>query len=176
MLFGKGTSESKRWAGLPKDQLWDVLHEAVNDYYDIRLADDEEMYIESEWDEHLAPMYKSGKRFRVQAWVKWDEEHKASYLEVMVDREINENMDRPLSKSDADWATDWDNDGRDVSREKQLIWLVNFRLKKEIKPSREILANKPSKYREDPDQKRREALWGKGGGKGKKPRDDLWDD
>jgi hypothetical protein len=179
-LFGKGESESKRWAGLPKDELWGVLQEAVNDYYDIRLADDEALYLLSEWKEFRAPMYKSGKRFRVKAWVKWDEEHKASYLEVQVEREINENMDRPLSKAEADWVTDWDNDGRDVSREKQLIWLVNFRLKKEIKPSAEVLARAPSIYRQDPDKRRREELWRKEGGKGKgrekPPRKDLWDD
>ncbi|MHC4780116.1 MAG: hypothetical protein ACYTFG_16215 [Planctomycetota bacterium] len=159
-LFGRGSSESQRWRGRSQEEIWDVLQEAVNDYYDIKLAHDDDKYLESEWNQHLGPMYKSGKRFRVLAYVHWDEEFLAPYIEITVEKEINTNIDHPLKASDADWEPDYDTDGRDVSREKRIIWLVNLRLK-DIKPSKRILENRPSKYSQDPGEKRREDLWGR---------------
>ncbi|MHC4598231.1 MAG: hypothetical protein ACYS47_04425 [Planctomycetota bacterium] len=176
-LFGRGASESRRWRGRKPEEIWEVLQEAVNDYYDIKIAHDEDQYLETEWDEHPGPMYKSGKRYRVLAKVLWDDKFFAPYIEVTVEKEINTNMDRPLSLADADWEIDYDNDGRDVSRERRIIWMVNLKLK-DIKPSREILENRPSKYREDPAEKRKRELWGRGkedeGEKKKPPDDDLW--
>jgi hypothetical protein len=179
-LFGVGSQESPRWPGLDTHRLWETLQEAVNDYYDIRLADDEEMYLETEWKESLGPMYKSGKRFRVRAWVRMDEEVPGPYVEITVDREINTNLERPLSEAEADWSRDWDQGGRDPSREKRILWLIGIKLKKTMRPSKKVLDNKPSKYREDPVEKAEEDLWGKGEGekgrreKGPGGKKDLW--
>ncbi|GEM_PF-3527091 len=173
-IFGKGSTESHPYPGMPPEEVWEALQRAVNDYYDIRLADDEEMYLESEWNEHLAPMYKSGRRLRVRAWVRVHEETGLPYLEVTVDREINTNMERPLESSEADWETDWDVDGRDEAREHRIIWLVNLRLK-EIAPSKKILEQRPSEYSMTPEEKRNRNLWGEAeGGKGK-PGEGLWE-
>lgn len=171
-LFGVGHTRSNPYRGSDQDRIWTLLQEAVNDYYDIRLADDEDRYLETEWKEQLGPMYKTGRRFRVRAWVRADDETGTPFLEVTVDRQINDNMDRPLSKSEADWETDWDAGGRDVARENRIVWLVNFRLK-QIEPSKEALENRPSEYSRDPEEKAREDLWGKKKEGEAAPRD-LW--
>jgi hypothetical protein len=174
-VFGVGSTESPRWNGVPAEKVWVTLQEAVSDYYDIRLADDEEKYLETEWSEHLGPMYKSGRRYRARVRLKREPETGAPYLEVTVDRQINTNMSHPLSKEEADWQTDWDAEGRDLSREKRIVWLVNFRLKK-IAPSKKVLKNEPSEYSRDPEKKAREDLWGKEKEKDKEEKDrkDLW--
>jgi len=175
-IFGMGSTESRRWPQIEPERVWEVLQEAVSDFYDIHKALDDEMYLETEWNEQLGPMYKTGRRMRARVWVRIDENARAPFIEVTVDRQVNTNMSRPLSKSEADWVTDWDVDGRDISRENRLIWLVNFRLRK-IKPSREIIENEPSEYSRDPKEKAEEDLWGKEKkeGTGPKKRDEeIW--
>lgn len=173
-LFGAGCAESPRYRSVSRDEVWHALQRVVNDFYDIRLADDDEYYLESEWSEHLGPMYRMGRRLRVRAYVKEDEELGGlPYFEVTVDRQVNTNMERPLSSVEADWETDWDVDGRDQSREHRLIMHVNMLLK-EIKPSREILENKPSEYSLTPEAKQRRELWGQGERESPPADDDLW--
>lgn len=175
-LFGVGSTESRRMPKKTPSEIWNALQETVNEYFDIRLADDEEKYLETEWNEHLGPMYKMGRRLRVRAWVKMDEDQLAPFIEICVDREVNTNFEKPLSKSEADWEPDFSVDGRDQSREILLLQMVRMRLYK-ITPSDEVLSPKPSPYRQDPESKQSDELWGSGDGPapgGKS--DDLWRD
>jgi hypothetical protein len=175
VLFGVGSSESRPYPGRTAGEVWDALQDAVNETYNIKRADDEDLHLITEWSEHLAPMYKLGRRYQVEAWVRSHEETGAPYIEIAVVRELNTNMDRPLIASEADWEYD----ARDELRERNIIQLVNLKFH-EIKPSKEALEAKPSSYRRDPAEKAREDLWGDGegkgpGGGGKVERDrDLW--
>jgi len=157
LLFGVGSTPSRPYPGRTVEQVWEVLQDSVNETYDIKRADDKEKYIETDWNEHLAPMYKLGRRYRVRAWVKTSEETGVPFIEVSVEREINSNIDRPLISTEADWEFD----DRDEARERNLIWTVNLKFQ-EIAPSEEALHPKPSKYRRDPEEKRRDELWGNG--------------
>jgi hypothetical protein len=174
LLFGVGSTPSRPYPGRTVEDVWDALQDVVNETYDIKRADDEDKVLETEWSEHLAPMYKLGRRYRVRAWVKTHEETGVPFLEVTVEREINTNIDRPLIASEADWAFD----DRDESRERNIIMLVNLKFN-EIKPSEQALHPKASSYRKDPAEKRKEDLWGEGkkpgpedGKTGSNP--DLW--
>jgi len=154
-LFPPPWARSRDFSRVPKIteyKLWEHLQEAVNEEFDIRLADDEKMEIETEWNEHLGPMFKMGRRFMAEARVV--QEERQLYFEVIVRRERNANLARPLDRRE----TDWESDGHDMAREKKILWLVTMRLVK-FNPSTRSLNPEKSRYLTSEKKKQEKALW-----------------
>jgi hypothetical protein len=110
------------------------------------------MEIETEWNEHLGPMFKMGRRFMAEARVV--QEERQLYFEVIVRRERNANLARPLDRRE----TDWESDGHDKAREKKILWLVTMRLVK-FNPSTRSLNPEKSRYLTSEKKKQEKALW-----------------
>lgn len=145
--FGQGTTESPRFSELTKEgrgALWLELKEVVARHYPLATIDEEDYYLQTRWEEHLGPMYKSGFRRQVNAWV-YDSEQ-GPWFEVQVLTEVNANIKQPLLASEADW----EDNGRDNRREHAIIWEVEARVRPLAPPGG---AKDPDaeKYRFDPD-------------------------
>ncbi len=178
LFIPEGSSKSRdfsRIKGITNRKIWENLQEAVNEEYNIKLANDEEMRLETEWNEHLGPMFKTGRRYMVCAKVLNEEGE--LFVETTVRREINANVLKPLDRRDAEW----EDDGRDESREQKIIWLLTMRLVK-FGPSDRSLNPDKSDYLTSEENKQEDKLWsdtpaeGGGSGGGRRPPDDIWKD
>jgi hypothetical protein len=85
-----------------------------------------------------------------------------------VEKQINTNIDRPISRVSARWSPD----GRDSRLERLVLDRVKIQLL-EIRPSRELREGTPSKYR-DPRDEGRKNLWGGNGAEDPSGDPDLW--
>jgi hypothetical protein len=182
-LFPEGALRSpdySRIRGITPRAVWEHLQEAVNEEFDIRLADDENLELESDWNEHLGPMYRMGRRYQIAARVVTDE--LGLGVEITCRREVNTNIRKPLDSRDADWS----GDGRDPSRERKILWLMNMRLRK-FGPSDRILSPGKSDYLTSEEERQEEKLWSDRAGSpgrdgppprrpGKKYDKDIWKD
>lgn len=150
----EGSTESQVYAKIDQPRLWEEVKEVVNKHWRMKEIDETDLYIQSEWDEHLGPMYKSGLRRQANVWVHADDQGRP-YLEVQVLKEINTNIKRPLDS----YAAEWDADGRDTAQEQRIIVEVELSLGL-FKESDTAGKKKPSPYlkEEDTDAKRRR-LW-----------------
>ncbi len=175
-IFPEGSSRSRNFRNVPEmspRKLWEHLQEAVNEEYNIKVADDEQMKLETEWSEHLGPMFKTGRRYMVVAAVLQQEGE--LFIEVTVRRELNANQLKPLDRRDAEW----EDDGRDESRENKILWLVTMKLVKFTASDRSLNPEKSS-YLTSEENKQENKLWsdGQGGGGqgGKGDGKDIWKD
>jgi hypothetical protein len=168
--FGDGTMESPRFRELidparPKDarsRLWQDVKEVVNRHWRLKVIDEHEYYVQTEWEEHLGPMYKSGFRRQLNAWVH-DDPKAGPWFEVQVLTEVNINIKQPLSHSTADW----EDNGRDNRREKAVIYEVETRIRPPGASGSDGKDPDAEKFRPtDPNTEnhddRRKRLWGGG--------------
>ncbi len=86
----EGSLESAVYTKIDQPRLWEEVKEVVNKHWRLKEIDEEELYMETEWDEHLGPMYKAGLRRQCKVWVHNTE--RGPYLEVQVLKEINNNI------------------------------------------------------------------------------------
>lgn len=155
-IFGwvpEGSTESAVYAKIDRPRLWEEVKEVVNKHWRLKEIDEEDLYIQTEWDEHLGPMYKSGLRRQCNVWVHQTE--RGPYLEVQVLKEINTNIKKPLDS----YAADWEPDGRDNPQEQRIIVEVELSLGL-FKESATAGKKKPSPYLTEEDEKaKRRRLW-----------------
>ncbi|MHC5020766.1 MAG: hypothetical protein ACYTGX_11770 [Planctomycetota bacterium] len=149
----EGSTESAEYSKIDKPRLWEEVKEVVNKHWRMKEIDEEDLFIESEWDEHLGPMYKSGLRRQCNVWVHDGE--RGPFLEVQVLKEINTNIKRPLDS----YAATWEPDGRDIAQEQRIIVEVELSLGL-FKESDSAGKKKPSPYlKEEDEAARRRRLW-----------------
>jgi hypothetical protein len=173
-VLGSGCASLKpAWevfTGKSADEVWGAAQDVVSGEFDLDKLDAEQRRLETAWREELAPFSREGRRVRVVAWVEWDSHRGAPLLCVEVEKETNTNVDRPLSRAQASWSPD----GREARLERHILDKVKLALM-EIGPSREIREGRPSRYRRDPRDAGREALWGDGEPAGGEKDPDLWE-
>ena len=146
--FGDGTMESPRFRELKKEgrgALWLELKEVVARHYPLATIDEEDYHLQTRWEEHLGPMYRSGFRRQLSAWV-YDSDQ-GPWFEVQVLTEVNINIKQPLLASEADW----EDGGRDNRREKAIIWEVEMRVRP-LAPPGDAKDPDAEKYRFEPDE------------------------
>jgi hypothetical protein len=164
---GCGALETE-WVAFPEhapQAVWKAAQETAIARYDLDDLDEEAMRLETAWREELAPMSGQGVRTRLEAWVELDEAGRGTILCARVERQINTDMDRPLSLASARWTPD----GTDARRARRVLQEVRLKLQA-IRPSREILSPPKSKYRE----KAEDRLWGGKKDEGGKAGEDPW--
>jgi len=172
-LVGFGcASLAPAWEAFPgktPDEVWGAAQDVVNGEFDLDVLDTARRTLETAWREELSHSSRVGRRLRVVAWVEWDAHRGAPLLCVEVDKQINTNMDRPISSASARWSPD----GRDSRLERLVLDRVKIELM-EIRPSSEIREGTPSKYRRDPRDEGRKNLWGGNGPEDPSGDPDLW--
>jgi len=149
----EGATESATYSKIDAPRLWEETKEVINKHWRLKEINEEDLYIQTEWDEHLAPMFKGGNRFQCNAWIHQTDN--GPYLEVQVLKEINTNIKKPLDS----YAADWEPDGRNIPQEQRIIVEVELALGL-FKESDSAGKRKPSPYLTEEDEKaRRRRLW-----------------
>jgi hypothetical protein len=164
-----GYDTHRAYPGHTLDAVWVRFVAVVQEEYDIDDLDEERRELRSRWNAHLGPMHKSGKRYRVRGEVREEEALGGPVILVAVDREINTNLDRPLSRASARWASD----GFDRNRAEKILQRVRFHLDP-IRRSNGASRPEPSPYRKPPNQKDKEKIWGKDAPKESGDESDPW--
>lgn len=151
-----GTTDSREYRKITRDELWDIVKDAVARDFRPKEFDERNFTLSTEWDEHLGPMYKSGRRRRAHVWV-YDGEA-GPYLSVQVEREVNINIKHTLDP----FAAEWEAEGRDELSERRIIYLVEAKLGLQ-RESPTVKNPRKSPYRaadEESETDREKRLWG----------------
>jgi len=146
-----------------RSRLWQEVKEVINRHWKLKVIDEQDYYVQTEWEEHLGPMYQSGFRRQLNAWV-YDSDD-GPWFEVQVLTEINSNIKQPLNSA----AADWEDHGRDNRREKAIIYEVETRVRPPKPsggdgkdPDAEKFKDRPIEGDGESDAERRKRLWGDG--------------
>ena len=151
-----GTTDSRVYRKITREELWDIVKDSVARDFRPKEFDERNLSLSTEWDEHLGPMYKSGRRRRAHVWVY--EGDGGPYLSVQVEREVNANIKHTLDP----FAAEWEAEGRDELSERRIIYLVEAKLGLQ-RESGTVKSPRKSPYRaaeEESDADRDKRLWG----------------
>ncbi|MCI0341119.1 MAG: hypothetical protein L0216_08180 [Planctomycetales bacterium] len=121
-LVPAGSTETKEYVKLKKEDLWERIKEIVAKHFRIRDVDEDAFYLNTEWDVVLGVHYQTGFRRQLHLWVK--EGSKGPYLQLQCLREKNVNIQATLDP----YAAEWESDGRDERQEIRIELELDLKL------------------------------------------------